>query len=608
MARAWKFFPVVQKVPALPGDWRAHSTSDEAVLEGWLDRGWGLALDCGASGVTVIDPDADKVTREPVGDRELAALGALPDTYEVHTPGGGRHLYFDDPEGVRGRDLADHVNVRSIGGYVVFDDGREGYRLVKDMPLAPLPAWVRERVAEIAATRAKAEAEIELDLPANIRRATQMLDSLAPAVEGAGGDSWTLQVINKVLDIAPLSPDAMLDVLCEWNERCDPPWEDDELRTKIENALAYRQNDLGAWAVAPPAERFGAVLDRLGVTDQAGGAAPRKHPFYPYDEDEQDTFEPPKMILADFLPAETLVMLYGQPGSYKSFLALDAGLRMASAMPFWDQQEGQRHEVVYVAGEGPRSIARLRRPSWREYYKIAAPIPFHLVKTMPHCAEIDQIDAFIEEIKARHLHPSVVVIDTLARFMLGMDENAVKEAQVAVHALERIRDKLGCAVLAVHHEGKGQGSDPRGSSALIGGFDTLHRVVAHKTQRAVAVTNIQQKDGEERVKPWLFHGKSAGRSLVFEPIDEAGYKKLTAAQGGVSVGAILTVLQKIGRAISTQVLASELYQGPQDEEPAVTVAQISEMRAKLDEAARRDPALAPYTTGKGHERVWRAPQ
>ena len=40
----------------------------------------------------------------------------------------------------------------------------------------------------------------------------------------------------------------------------------------------------------------------------------------------------------------------------------------------------------------------------------------------------------------------------------------------------------------------------------------------------------------------------------------------------------------------------------------VEVGVLVDACAKLDEAARRDPALAPYTTGKGHERVWRAPQ
>lgn len=434
-----------------------------------------------------------------------------------------------------------------------------------------------------------------------------MLAAHAVAVEGAGGDNWTYQTIQKVLDLG-LSAEGCLDAMLEWNERCFPPWDEDELQAKIENAQAYRQNDVGAWAVAPPADRFGAALDQLGV--EPGGGSDTKHAFYPYSEEEQDGFEAPKMVLPDFLPERTLVMLYGQPGSYKSFLALDAGLLMAAGLPFWAQQVGaEPYEVVYIAGEGPRSVARLRRPAWREKRGVDQPIPFHLVRTMPHCADREQIDAFVAEIKAKGLRPKVVVVDTLARFMLGMNENDVRDCQAAIAGLEVIRDKLGCAVLAVHHAGKEDGRGPRGSSALVGGFDTLHEVVAHKDSKAVAIHNRLQKDGEERPKAWTFQGKPVGKSLVFEPIDENEYRRLTVAakQGGVGMAAILAALQKLGRPVSTHVLASEMYHGAPGEDPSVTVAATSELRAQLDALARKDPALAPVTQGRGHDRVWQAP-
>lgn len=612
MARAWKYFPVRGKAPALPGDWRSHSTDDEAQIDAWLAAGYGIALDCEASGVTVIDPDADKVTREPIGDAELSTLeaehGSLPPTYTVNTPGGGRHLYFADDIGCPGRDLAAHINIRSRGGYVVFDDGQGGYHLARDLPLSPLPEWVRDRVAHRAAAVARSLEDLPLDLPVNLKRAEAMLATHAVAVEGAGGDNWTYQTIQKVLDLG-LSAGGCLDAMLEWNERCSPPWDEDELQTKIENALAYRQNDVGAWAVASPAERFGAALDQMGV-EAGGGGDIRKPAFYPYSEEEQDGFEPPKMLLADFLPERTLVMLYAQPGSYKSFLALDVGLSLASGVPSIWSEGGEPHEVVYIAGEGPRSVARLRRPAWRQHRGVTQAIPFHLVRTMPHCADREQIDAFVAEVKGRGIQPKVVVVDTLARFMLGMNENDVRDAQIAVAGLEVIRDKLGCAVLAIHHAGKEDSRGPRGSSALVGGFDTLHEAVAHKDSRAVAIHNRLQKDGEERTKPWLFQGRAVAGSLVFDPVSLEDYKKLTATvkQGGISVASILAVLQRVGRPMGTHALASEMYDGPKGEDAAVTVAMVSELRGQLDAAARKDPALAPYTHGRGNERIWQPPQ
>ena len=54
---SWKIFPITPgaKTPALEGDWRKHATSDPDVIEGWRAAGYDLAVDCGASGLFVID-------------------------------------------------------------------------------------------------------------------------------------------------------------------------------------------------------------------------------------------------------------------------------------------------------------------------------------------------------------------------------------------------------------------------------------------------------------------------------------------------------------------------------------------------------------------------
>lgn len=604
MRRSWKFFPVLGKKPALEGDWRGHATDDDAQLDAWLAAGYGLALDCGASGVTVVDPDG----QEGLATWEQLKAEGVPDTYTVRTPRGGLHLYFEGEAPSSVQKLGPKVDTRGLGGYVVFDG--PGYELINDVPLAPLPAWIPERLTALAKSRAVA-ADIPLDLAVNIERAVQWLGAQTPVTEGSGCDARTLQVANAMLDFGLSEDKAIETMLTHYN--CHP--QDDRFEAfvtrKVENALEYRQNDVGAWAVVPPADRFGAALDQLGSVG-GGGNDTRKHAFYPYSEDEQDGFEPPKMLLQDFLPERTLVMLYGQPGSYKSFLALDVGLALAAAIASdaWQLEGGEPHEVVYVAGEGPRSVARLRRPAWRDKRGVTQPLPFHLVKTMPHCADRDQIDAFIAEIRGRNLRPRLVVIDTLARFMLGMNENDVRDAQIAVAALEVIRDQLGCAVLAVHHAGKEDGKGPRGSSALTGGFDTLHECVAHKATRAVAIHNRLQKDGEERAEPWCFRGEPHGHSLVFEPISTAEHKRLTTADDGLAPRAIGAALQRLGAvgaagAVSTRALASEMHQGPPDEAPATTVEKVGHIERQLRAAARG--RLEAYCERVGGELRWFLP-
>jgi hypothetical protein len=95
----------------------------------WKNTDYNIGINCGASGLVVVDLDVDKEGNDlsaginwwiTVCDR----LGEEPfTTYSVLTPSGGLHLYFELPAGatVRSRNgmLATHVDVKSNGGYVV---------------------------------------------------------------------------------------------------------------------------------------------------------------------------------------------------------------------------------------------------------------------------------------------------------------------------------------------------------------------------------------------------------------------------------------------------------------------------------------------------------
>ena len=113
LRRGWDFTPLNGKKPILKG-WQNRPRATGADLIRWVEAGHNLGLLTGkASGLIVIDIDEQKGGRRPDG---------LPDTVEVLTGGGGRHLYYQTPEGVKNSvgELAAHVDVRSDGGQVVF--------------------------------------------------------------------------------------------------------------------------------------------------------------------------------------------------------------------------------------------------------------------------------------------------------------------------------------------------------------------------------------------------------------------------------------------------------------------------------------------------------
>lgn len=77
-----------------------------------------------------------------------------------------------------------------------------------------------------------------------IDQAVSWLNSHPPAIEGKGGDSHTYSTCCVLVKAFCLSDKGALAAIerSGWNKRCLPPWTDEELLTKIENAKNYGQD------------------------------------------------------------------------------------------------------------------------------------------------------------------------------------------------------------------------------------------------------------------------------------------------------------------------------------------------------------------------------
>ncbi|MFV8133207.1 bifunctional DNA primase/polymerase [Streptomyces syringium] len=155
--------PIGGRVPE-PG-WQRRATLDETLLPELL-AGRGVGIGCRASRAVALDLD---VHGHDDGPSVLAALAgqlgeAVPDTFTVATPSGGRHLYFRVPADCTigsvsgGRTLlGPGIDVRGpgrrSGGYLVGPGSIVGglpYTPVKDVPVAPLPQWIAERLRSVS--------------------------------------------------------------------------------------------------------------------------------------------------------------------------------------------------------------------------------------------------------------------------------------------------------------------------------------------------------------------------------------------------------------------------------------------------------------------------
>jgi hypothetical protein len=111
--------------------------------------------------------------------------------------------------------------------------------------------------------------------------------------------------------------------------------------------------------------------------------------------------------------------------------------------------------------------------------------------------------------------PVLVVVDTLARCMLGVDENSARDVGLVVDGLDLIRRSAdGATVLAVHHSGKDGSQGARGSSALRGAVDTELELTASGARLVLKVS--KQKDGAE-ARPLQLDRVSVGDSCALSP-------------------------------------------------------------------------------------------
>lgn len=519
--RGWRVFPVEPngKRP-LVADWENAATTDEAIIRAWLQDwpGMNYGIATGPSGLFVVDADIKEDGLGTLADLELDGL--LPCTLEVGTPSGGRHLYFHGSGRSTVRKIGKGIDTRSRGGYVVGPgsqiDGR-GYSLDQDRPLAGAPDALIERAGEGIAAAEDQTPAAELDLPENIERAAEYLRRTTPATEGRGGNNHTYKTAALVRDFG-VSRETCFDLLArEFNPRCEPPWPHDELETIVNNAYSYakrapgeaRANDETLGKLAAAAEQF------VGAPAKEEPPDPRKPAgrFRVLGWHEILAMPDPTWLVKETVTEQGLVLVYGPTSSYKSFVALDLALHIATGNTWCGREIPAAAPVVYCAGEGAHGI-RKRVNAWAKKHNTEALANFGMVPTMPLFGEDEELRQFAQECGA--FRPKLIVFDTVAHAMAGLDENAQKDSGLFVARCNQMANALECSVVLVHHTGKDQARGARGSTVLPGACDTIFEVTKPRPLEVV-IKMSKQKDAEAWDKPLGMAAEVFAGSLVFSP-------------------------------------------------------------------------------------------
>lgn len=583
LLRGCKVFPISPgtKDPATPNGWK-DASSDPAQIAEWQrinpDFNWAVA--CGTSGLFVIDIDPGGLDWwAKLLERDAAIKAAVDRAFQVRTPKGGLHVYFKGEGPSTASRIADGIDTRGgfwregkmvSGGYVLLPGSRTkpgpgrvdgGYEALPGGVIEPLPEIIKAIIPERKKTDTYGLAKNpDADQPRNVSWAMDLIKGYVSSgrvsVQGSGGNNTAFQVVASILDKA-ISPGLCFDLLWEhWNPHCAPPWDDFELEQIIRNAAEYGEDtNSGVKGFQANTDAFAAFQ---GLEFEPPPAKDRDR--LQWIHDYADGVRDPEWLIPGIIPAQGVGMVYGESGSYKSFLTLDMALCMAFGVAGQWGAPPVKNDVLFIAGEGPIQTAKKRWPAWMEWQDIELRNDHRMIlkDRVPFYTDTDgweNVKADLAQLKAK---PSLIVIDTLARLLTGMDENSTKDASMIVDFLEKLSRFYECFVLAVHHTGKDQAKGARGSSVFHASMDMVASV--RLVQGGTEFRIRKQKDADVPDDRMYFAPKEFGQSIVLQRTENLADK--SDGKGPrykwAERESVVSMLASLGGSADTSILVGEI--------------------------------------------------
>lgn len=205
---------------------------------------------------------------------------------------------------------------------------------------------------------------------------------------------------------------------------------------------------------------------------------------------EMKTRKPPPQIVQGVLSHGSMAALIGDSGTYKSFLALDLALHIGAGLD-WYGRPVEQGFVVYISAEGSAGMGN-RIKAWEIAHGQPAAGVWFITEAVQF-PDPTEVSLFLERLEELDAQPSLIVIDTLARATLGLEENSSKDMGLFIAGADRIKAATGAVPLVVHHMNR-QGSY-RGSTAIRAALDTMLEMRRDENDKSLVTLSCdKQKD------------------------------------------------------------------------------------------------------------------
>ena len=432
--------------------WPEKATTDTATIDKWWKAAPEANIGVCTTGHVVVDVDTKNGKNGWTAFDALGVADEAAETLRVNTPSGGQHVYFFGPD-FRGSvgSLGVGLDIRAHHNYVVgpgsvldlsLDPGvgcNGPYTVASDLPIQPAPQALLSRLDRPTERNTSAPL-VELDGTWALDRSKLHLISEAePAIEGQGGDHQTLKVACRLKDFG-VSEETAFDLMLEfYNERCEPPWEAEDLKEKVANAYRYGANVGGT---ENPEAWFKDVWLPSPDTHNAS-----RLKWMRADNEALDTKR--RWLIKNLIPIDGLGILSGPSQSGKTFLEIEAARCIATGKPFFGFIPKVTGGVIFIfaGSEGSRFKDRVRALG-------EGPLPISGVEVA--LGDKGAVELMVKEIRLEIAKMKadfgcdlrMIFVETLAASGLMAKEN---EVQACGHASEfEAAQVLQCRV---HHHG-----------------------------------------------------------------------------------------------------------------------------------------------------------
>jgi hypothetical protein len=280
-------------------------------------------------------------------------------------------------------------------------------------------------------------------------------------------------------------------------ERTDEPPDDGAPAFTYDDEPAAQRSRSNGTAHATAASPLPAAASPLPAADTPSDSTPR---IVRLRSAAEIVANPAKAswLIRGVLEQAVLAIVFGDLGTYKSFLALDWALHLAAGNA-WLGGTFKVHQctTLYISAEGRGLDKRLR--GWALFHGIDLKgLPFYAVEHLLDLSTVEGVTGLVNAIDMLAIKPELIVIDTLSRNCGPLDEDRSRDMSPFLNQLdELLRVRYGCTVLLVHHVGHGAKDRTRGSYALLSNTDANYRVERpDPKEKIIKITTGRLKDSE----------------------------------------------------------------------------------------------------------------